>query len=168
MLVIKFFLKIKLKKKKIICFLPGSRNIEIKKNLSKMIPSIKKSLIEFKDFEFFLLTFDHSKKLVSEMLKDLNIKILTDFNKKQWIMKRSFLAIAASGSVSLELCKFKVPSIIVYDTHFITKLILKLFVKVKFASLINIFYNKEILPEFIFERFNDQNISNAMRELIKI
>ena len=132
-----------------------------------MIPSIKKSLIEFKDFEFFLLTFDHSKKLVSEMLKDLNIKILTDFNKKQWIMKRSFLAIAASGSVSLELCKFEVPSIIVYDTHFITKLILKLFVKVKFASLINIFYNKEILPEFIFERFNDQNIFNAMCELIK-
>ena len=33
-----------------------------------MIPSIKKSLIEFKDFEFFILTFDHSKKLVSEML----------------------------------------------------------------------------------------------------
>ena len=32
--------------------------MEIKKNLSKMIPSIKKSLIEFKDFEFFLLTFD--------------------------------------------------------------------------------------------------------------
>ena len=53
--------------------------------------------------------------------------------------EKIFLAIAASGSVSLELCKFEVPSIIVYDTHFITKLILKLFVKVKFASLINIF-----------------------------
>ena len=71
-------------------------------------------------------------------------------------MRTSFLVFAASGSVSLELCKYQVPSIIVYDTHFITKIILKLFVKVKFASLINIFYNREIIPEFLFEKFNEK------------
>ena len=54
-------------------------------------------------------------------------------------MRKSFLAIAASGSVSLELCKYQVPSIIVYDTHFITKLILKFFVKVNYASIIKYF-----------------------------
>ena len=66
-------------------------------------------------------------------------------------MKTSFLAVAASGSVSLELCKYKVPSIIVYDTHFITKIILKLFVRVKFASLINIFYNREFFLNFFLK-----------------
>ncbi len=81
-------------------------------------------------------------------------------------MKTSFLAVAASGSVSLELCKYKVPSIIVYDTHFITKIILKLFVRVKFASLINIFYNREVLPEFLFEKFNAENVFKKMIELI--
>ena len=99
-----------------------------------------------------MLTFDHSKSLVDEMVKGLKIKVITDYKKKKKIMKTSFLAVAASGSVSLELCKYKVPSIIVYDTHFITKIILKLFVRVKFASLINIFYNREVLPEFLFEK----------------
>ena len=154
------------KKKKIICFLPGSRNIEIKCNLSKMMPSIKKSIAKFKDYDFFVLTFDHSKNLVDEMVKDLKIKVITDYKKKKKIMKTSFLAVAASGSVSLELCKYKVPSIIVYDTHFITKIILKLFVRVKFASLINIFYNREVLPEFLFERFNTENVFKKMIELI--
>ncbi len=154
------------KKKKIICFLPGSRNIEIKNNLLKMIPSIKESTDKFYDYDFFLLTFDHSKSLVNEMVKDLKIKVITDYKKKKKIMKTSFLAVAASGSVSLELCKYKVPSIIVYDTHFITKIILKLFVKVKFASLINIFYNREVIPEFLFEKFNKKNVFNKMIELI--
>ena len=162
------FFKNKIKeKKKVICFLPGSRNIEIQKNLSKMLPLIRKSLIHFSEYEFFLLTFEHSKKMVVKMLDDLNVKVLIDFKKKQAVMKKSFLAIAASGSVSLELCKYQVPSIIVYDTHFITKLILKLFVKVNFASLINIFYNREIIPEFLFEKFNQKNVFSEIHKLVK-
>ena len=131
-----------------------------------MIPSIKESIAKFKDYDFFVLTFDHSKSLVDEMVKGLKIKVITDYKKKTKIMKTSYLAVAASGSVSLELCKYKVPSIIVYDTHFITKIILKLFVKVKFASLINIFYNREVVPEFLFEKFNKANVFNKMIELI--
>ena len=162
------FFKNQIKKKsKIICFLPGSRNVEIKKNLSKMMPVIKKSIKNFNNFKFYVLTFDHSKKIVDEMLDGLNIKVLTNFDKKQLVMRKSFLAIAASGSVSLELCKYQVPSIIVYDTHFITKLILKLFVKVNYASLLNIFYNKEVIPEYLFEKFNEENVFNKLSELIK-
>ena len=39
-------------------------------------------------------------------------------------------------------------------------------VKVKYASLINIIYNKEILPEFIFEKFNKENVFNELSDLI--
>ena len=116
-----------------------------------MLPSIEESLSKFNDFDFYILTFDHSKKIVEKMINGLQIKILTDFKKKQSVMKESFIAIAASGSVSLELCKFQVPTIIVYDTHFITKIILKLFVKVKFASLINIFYDKKSFLSFFLK-----------------
>ena len=132
-----------------------------------MLPSIEESLSKFNDFDFYILTFDHSKKIVEKMINGLKIKILTDFEKKQSVMKESFIAIAASGSVSLELCKFQVPTIVVYDTHFITKIILKLFVKVKFASLINIFYDKEVIPEFLFERFTKINVFKKITELIE-
>ena len=114
----------------------------------------------------FLLTFDHSKEMVDKMLDGLNVNVLTSFKKKQSIMKKSFIAIAASGSVSLELCRYQVPTIIVYDTHFVTKILLKMLVKVKYASLINIIYNKEILPEFLFEKFNKENVFNELSDLI--
>ena len=57
-------------------------------------------------------------------------------------MRETYLAVAASGSVTLELIKYKVPTLVFYETHWLTKFILKLFVKVKYASLINIVYNK--------------------------
>ena len=56
-----------------------------------MMPSIKKSILKFSDYDFFLLTFDHSKNMVNQMVKGLNIKVLTDYKKKQKIMRTSFL-----------------------------------------------------------------------------
>ena len=82
-------------------------------------------------------------------------------------MRETYLAVAASGSVTLELIKYKVPTLVFYETHWLTKSILKLFVKVKYASLINIVYKKEIIPEFLFNKFNSQNIIGTMKDFIK-
>ena len=48
-----------------------------------MIPSIKESIAKFKDYDFFVLTFDHSKSLVDEMVNGLKIKVITDYKKKK-------------------------------------------------------------------------------------
>ena len=82
-------------------------------------------------------------------------------------MRETYLAVAASGSVTLELIKYRVPTIVFYETHWLTKTILKLFVKVKYASLINIVYKKEIIPEFLFNKFNTHNIISTMNDFIK-
>ena len=51
--------------------------------------------------------------------------------------------ITASGTVSLEICKSKVPSIIVYKMNFINYLIVRSLVKVRFANIINIAAKKD-------------------------
>ena len=40
-------------------------------------------IAKFKDYDFFVLTFDHSKSLVDEMVKGLKIKVITDYKKKK-------------------------------------------------------------------------------------
>ena len=82
-------------------------------------------------------------------------------------MMQSSLALASSGSVTLELSKYQTPMVVVYDTNYLTRILIKLFVKVKFCSLINIFFNKEIVPELIFEKFTYNRVINEMRNLIK-
>ena len=164
---IKFFTKKKkISKSKTICFLPGSREVEIKKNLTKMKNIINDITLKYKNYKFYILTFDYYKKFIKQFINRKNITVVTSQSKKQKIMSESILAIAASGSVTLELCKYQTPTIVVYDTNFFTKIILKILVKVKFASLINIFFNKEILPEFLFEDFTYKNVFREFDALL--
>tara|TARA_B100000686_G_C16787096_1_gene975973 strand:+ start:895 stop:1992 length:1098 start_codon:yes stop_codon:yes gene_type:complete len=157
----------KIKKKKQICFLPGSRSVEIKNNLNSMRNIIINSRKEFHDFKFYILTFDNHIKLIDKMLNGLNVEIISDYKKKQTVMAESYLAIAASGSVTLELSKYHTPMIVVYNTYFLTRIILKMLVRVKYASIINITFNKEVVPEYIFEKFKCENVLKKMRILIK-
>jgi len=128
-----------LKKKKIITFLPGSRTSEIINNMKKLKYVIEKSIREFNGFKFYILTFKENEKLIKRFISNDYIEVIHDSKKKEKIMRNSFLALAASGSVTLELIKYQTPFIVFYETHWITKLFIKSLVKVKFASIINIF-----------------------------
>ncbi len=155
------------KKKKYISFFPGSRTIEIKNNMKKLREIIVKSEMIFSEFDIYILTLNDQAKYIKEIIKSKKIKIVSDHTKKHQIMRETYLAVAASGSVTLELIKYKVPTLVFYETHWLTKHILKLFVKVKYASLINIIYKKEIIPEFLFNKFNEHNIICSMKDFMK-
>lgn len=154
------------KKKKIISFYPGSRAVEIKQNLKKLRPVINNCTKKYKSFRFYILTFKNTSRMVEEYIGNEKISIITDFSKKQEIMKTSFLAVAASGSVTLELIKYYTPMLVFYDTHWFTKLIIKFLVKVKYASIINIVNNKPVVPEFLFEDFNVGSLSEAIENYL--
>tara|TARA_B100000963_G_scaffold340058_1_gene338320 strand:- start:260 stop:1345 length:1086 start_codon:yes stop_codon:yes gene_type:complete len=161
-----FFNKTNIKKEKTICFLPGSREIEIKKNLKKMKDVINDISSEYSNYKFYILGFDHHKKIINQIIPNSKVKIITNFDLKQKIMMQSSLALASSGSVTLELSKYRTPMVVVYDTNYFTRILIKLFVKVKFCSLINIFFNKEVVPELIFEKFTYSRVINEIRNLL--
>lgn len=92
--------------------------------------------------------------------------MITDPITKQRIMSESYLAIAASGSVTLELSKYQTPMIVVYKTHFLTQIILRLLVKTKYASIINIYFDKLVVPELLFNKFKVDNVILLMERLI--
>ena len=91
-----------------------------------------------------------------------NCGSISDEKIKSEILKCSMFAVAKSGTVSLEICNAKVPSIIIYKMNFINYLILKMLVKVKFANIINIAANEEIIPELIQFDCNPKNIYNRI------
>ena len=64
-------------------------------------------------------------------------------------------------NLELFLLKFanaRVPSIIIYKMNFLNFLIVKMLVKIKFANIINIINNKEIIPELIQKECNAEEI----------
>jgi len=158
------------KNKKIISLFAGSRNSEINVLLPILSDFIKLMNKRFDDYIFIFHATDENKDLIVKFLKDnllLNSQVISDENIKSQILLKSIFAVAKSGTVSLEICNAKVPSIIIYKINIINYLIMKSLVKVKFANIINIINNKEIIPELLQNECNGKEIYNSVVYFLK-
>ena len=157
-------------KKNIISLFAGSRESEIKIHAPILFKFIKKMNNKNNDFNFFFLSTNKFKNYLFDLLKKENIpnvEIIADEKIKNEILKKSIFAIVKSGTVSLEVCKLNVPSIIIYKMNFINYFLAKFLLNIKFANMINIINNKEIIPELIQKDCNPDEIFRSVYYLLK-
>ena len=69
----------------------------------------------------------------------------------------------ASGTATLETALFKVPQIVCYKTSKLNYLIAKKIIKLKFISLVNLIFNKEIVKERVQDSCNSKNLANDLK-----
>ncbi len=156
--------------KKIISLFAGSRISETNILLPILIDFIKLMNEKFTEYNFIFHATDQNKDLIKDEIKKTNfnnIEVISEENIKSQILSRSVFAVAKSGTVSLEICNAKVPSIIIYKMNFINFLIVKSLVKTKFANIINIINQKEIIPELIQKECNPKEIFRSVAYLLK-
>ena len=156
--------------KKIISLFSGSRSSEVNLLLPILIDFINMMNKKFDNFTFVFHATDENKSLISDKVKNTNLKnieVISDENIKEQILNNSIFAVSKSGTVSLEICNAKVPSIIIYKMNFLNFLIIKILVKIKFANIINIINNKEIIPELIQKECNAKEIYNSVIYFLK-
>tara|TARA_B100001027_G_scaffold216602_1_gene193476 strand:+ start:277 stop:1371 length:1095 start_codon:yes stop_codon:yes gene_type:complete len=148
--------------KPIIALLPGSRKQEIK----KMMPVFKSVIHHFSKYEFIIAGVSNiSKEWYDEILKDDRIKIVYD--KTYRLLKRSTAAIVTSGTATLETALFNVPQIVCYKSSLFSYLVGKLFIKLKFISLVNIIMEREVVKELIQKECSENNIVFELSKLLK-
>ena len=155
--------------KKIISIFSGSRSSEINVLTPILVKFIKLIKEKYEDLHFiFHTTNEHRQTLKNQVFKaDLKkCDVISDEKIKSYILKKSIFAVSKSGTVSLEICKAKVPSIIIYKVNFVNFFIIKMLAKVKFANIINIAANKEIIPELLQEKCNSNDIFNKVNEFL--
>jgi len=156
--------------KKIISLFSGSRSSEINLLLPILISFINLMNTNFDDYLFVFHATEENKNLINEKIKISNlqnVEVISDENIKRQILDKSTFAVSKSGTVSLEICNAKVPSLIIYKMNFINYLIVKLLVKIKYANIINIINNKEIIPELIQKECNAKEIYNSVVYFLK-
>ena len=158
------------KDKKIISIFAGSRNSETNVLLPILVQFI--ILMNKKDpnYNFVFHATDENKKQIIDYIKVKNIEnidVVSDENIKSEILSNSIFAVCKSGTVSLQVCNANVPSIIIYKLNFINFMIFKLLVNVKFANIINIINNREVIPELLQNECNAKEIYNSVVYMLK-
>jgi len=156
--------------KKIISVFPGSRLSELKLLLPVLIKSINLLSNRFKNIQFIFHSTLEKKDFIKNFISKYNIEnidVISDDKIKDQILSKSIFAISKSGTISLEICSHKIPSIIIYKMNFINFMIVKFLVKIRFANIINIMNDREIIPELIQKECNPDEIYKSVTYLLK-
>ena len=152
----------------IILCLPGSRKSEI----DRLMPVFGKTLEKFSNIlpsaRFVLPStpniYEYSKKYLGSMPKDViflspeKIGIDKYLKFKKASFKISSLALAASGTVSLELAANNTPMVIGYDMGFLSRQIIGLMLKTETVNLVNLITGNRNIPECLGANFKSENL----------
>ncbi len=157
-------------KKKIISLFPGSRKSETSVLLPILMDFIKLMNKNNSEYLFVFHSTNESKEFISNYVKEKkidNYDVISDDNIKSQILSNSVFAVCKSGTVSLQVCNANVPSIIIYKLNFINFMIFKFLVNVKFANIINIINNREVIPELLQSECNAEEIFRSVNFFLK-
>ncbi len=157
------------KDKKIFSIYPGSRISEINVLMPILFKFVKLMNEKYSDIFFiFHSTIEHSVLIKNFLLKEKfeNCDVISDEKIKSDILKKSIFAVAKSGTISLEICNAKVPSVIIYKMSKINFFVIKNLVKVKSPNIINIVADEEIIPELLQSKCNPKDIFKMVDKLL--
>ena len=151
--------------KKLVSIFPGSRTLEIKKHLPIYIKSINQIKSINSDCEFALgLAPSFDKKLIKQNYNMKNIQII-DHNPLQ-LLECSNVAMVTSGTISLQASLMGTPCVVGYKLSFISWVLSKILIKVKYISMANIISDKMITPELIQYKMTPKNIGKEINKLL--
>ncbi len=139
-----------------VLLLPGSRNSEIKYVLPEFIKLIKNTNNKFKNINWIIpITKSQYLNVLSKVneIKSYPIEVII-LEDNYEILKHASIAIACSGTITLELVLFKIPTIAVYKTDFISALIGKMLVNFKNVILPNFLLKENVVPFLFQEKCN--------------
>jgi lipid-A-disaccharide synthase len=158
------------KDKKIISIFPGSRKSETNVLLPILLDFIKLMNAKENIYSFVFHATEDNKDYIFNQVNNSgldNIDVVSDENIKSQILSNSIFAVSKSGTVSLQIASSNIPSIIIYKLSYINFMIFKLLVNVKFANIINIINNKEVIPELLQNECNAKEIFNTVIYFLK-
>lgn len=154
--------------RKLILLMPGSRLMEIEKMLPNLLAAAKLIQEKMPDADF---TMPRAGTIPMEILEEkiaasgVKVKITEGHNYD--VFSVADLALATSGTVTLEAALCGLGSVIVYRTSPISAFIARLVINIPDIGLPNIVAGKHILPELLQEDFTPEKVAQEALALLE-
>lgn len=151
----------------VLSLLPGSRKNEIK----YLLPVFKDVVTQLHRQHKDIFVVIPSVRTVSEKVRaaltgwEVPYLIVEGEQNRYDAFAASNAALAASGTVSLELAMAGVPHLIAYKFSKLTGWLAKKLLKIRFVNLLNLIADKQVVPELLQD---DCTVENVLKELKKL
>ncbi len=148
-----------------VLLLPGSRVGELKRHLPVMLAALQKIRATKPGVEARMVLSNESLlQLTRELGAPAEVK--TQIGDLPAALASSTVAIASTGTVTMECAWFGLPTVAMYKTSWATFQIGRRIIQVKFLAMPNILADEAIFPEFIQDDATPENLSRAALELL--
>lgn len=154
--------------RKLILLMPGSRLMEIEKMLPTLLAAAKIIQEKMPEVDF---TMPRAGTIPLSMLEDKikasGVKVRITEGHNYDLFSVADLALATSGTVTLEAALCGLGSVIVYKTSPITAFIARLVINIPDIGLPNIVAGRHILPELLQENFTPAKVAEEAIALLQ-
>ena len=150
-----------------ILLLPGSRADELRRHLPPMQGALKLIREKLPDIRTKMVLPDEALKQLADKLSTLPSDTEIQIGNLPEALAQADVAIASTGTVTVECAFFGVPTATLYKTSWSTYQIAKRIVKVKWLTMPNILADEEIYPEFVQDAATPDHIAGAALELLQ-
>lgn len=146
----------------LIAFFPGSRKKEIERNLPFFLRLIQTLQRDFPNYRCLISV---AQEKYRPLFQNLPVELATPAELKQL---KPFLAVAKSGTITLELALQEIPTVVTYAISpldvFLAKYIFR--ISLPYYALPNLIAGKAIFPELIGPALTDENLLDKVKNLM--
>jgi lipid-A-disaccharide synthase len=152
----------------VLCVLPGSRQGEMKRHLPIFLDTIEVLRQKQRDLVTVFPTLPHLQPQIEKALAERGIPgiVITDEHEKYEAMRASTAALAASGTVTLELGLCGTPMVVAYKVNPITAFLVEKMVLVEHVSLVNILLKENVVSELLQQNCQPAALAEALESLL--
>jgi len=150
-----------------ILLLPGSRKSELQRHLPVLLGAVKLIREKLPSTRVKMVFPDEDLKQLANRLFALPADWEIQIGNLPQALTLADVAIASTGTVTMECAFFGVPTVTLYKTSWFNYEIARRIVTVKWATMPNILANEEVFPEFIQSTATPESISRAALELLQ-
>ncbi len=152
----------------LIVVLPGSRHSEVERLMPIFAQTLKLLADQSGGFEAVLPAVAHLEAEIRSKVAHWPVKprVISGEAEKFSSFRRARAALAASGTVTLELALAEVPMVVAYKVSALESLV-RPFIKVASIVLPNLILGDNIVPEFLQEKCTPEALAAALAALLR-
>jgi lipid-A-disaccharide synthase len=153
----------------VVVLLPGSRPSEVARLMQPFCAALRTLSQQGCAFEIVIPLVPTVRGMIEERLKELprHAHLIVGEEDKFRAFKLARAALAASGTVTLELALAGTPMVVGYKVGALTAAALRLMIATPSVVLANLVVGERVVPELLQENCTPDNLANALGELMQ-
>jgi lipid-A-disaccharide synthase len=147
-----------------ILLLPGSRRSELQRHLPVILAAVKLVQEKLPNTKVKMVL---PNQTLLQLAKSLGANVEIQIGNLPDALAQADVAIASTGTVTMECAFFGVPTVTLYKTSWLTFQIARRIITVKSLTMPNLLAGEEVYPEFVQSAATPENLSRATLELLQ-